>query len=210
MPFVFYLIFILLISLFITLLEVFLEYPKKIELALKSKYFFILFIFNSIIAIVLFSMNISEEFKFLNTSNKWLLTIVSGLGGYLFFTTKMNIDKVIKNNDLSGLKSFLSGLKTKLSDELRDFIEEDYPFELIEKICRDFNYKLLNDYINFVDHSINHYSKKNKQKCNELKNLIIDIDSIEVNKKVYYLTNILLEVKDPCWVKRHVFTRFCV
>ena len=140
----------------------------------------------------------------------WLLVIISGLSGYLLFNSKMNINKVIQNNDLSGIKSILSGIKTKLSDELREFIEEDYPFDLIDEIKNNFKYEKLEDYETFIDRSIEHYSKGNQQMKNRIKDLRNRIDDdTEETKKVYYLTKTLLEVKDPCWVKRKVVSHFC-
>ncbi len=211
MTILFLIVFIIAISFIVTLIEIVLEYPRRFELAFKSKYSLCLLLFNIIIALIIFFINRTDNsLKFIHISNMWILAILSGVSGYLFFNSKMNIDKILQNHDLSSLKSFFSGVKSNFANELRSFIEVDYPFELAEKICLKFNYKRINDYINFVERTINHFLKANQQKQNELFiKLYKNIDTIDEKKKVYYLTNILFEIKEPGWINREVFKRFC-
>lgn len=200
-------ILIFIIALFITAIEIFLDYLKGHQIALKSKFFLFLFIFNIIVAYLLFFFNTDGGLKFLNISNPWLLSLVSGTSGFFLFNSKFDLEKIEKDYEWSGVKSIGSCIKTKLNGLTREYVEKEYPFKLITYLKENIND--VKDYSNFVRDVVDHFS--NEEMRNKFFELINRTNQMECDDmgKIYYLTKILMQIKDPHWIKKNVVHKFC-
>lgn len=208
-----HLLIVLVLSLVVTFVEIFFEYPNRYLIAYKSSHFYFLLLFNSVIGVALFIINAAEEYRFLNISDPWKLAFISGVSGFLFFNSKMDIKKNLTINNVTGLKSIVSGMKSSLYNGINEYVEEDYPNELRTYILKNFSYKKLDEYSKFVKDSVDFFTKKDIKKDNkevvDMIERVSEIENISKDRKVYYFTRALIELKGPYWVKKHVVEKFC-
>lgn len=207
-------IFIFFLTLTITGLEILIGYHKNrgYLTAYKSKFAIFLFLFNIIVGYSLFFLNTDGGVKFLNITNPWVLALLTGSSGFLFINSKIDFKKIVKNYEWLGLKSIFSGIKSILHMELNNYIEVDYPIQLTDFICENFCYENVEKYAKYVQRLVKRFTKSDDQKKAELFDLIESFNRIEGNSKediVDFYTEMLFEIRDPCWIKKNILPKFC-
>ena len=200
---------VVLLSVIVSFVEIFFEYPKKCVIAFGSIYFYLLVVFNLLSATLLFYLKSINKLPFIRTTDQTIILIVIGLSGFIFFSSKINLKKIDKKNDWLGFKSILSIFKSIINKELSCYIEEEYPFDLLLFISNNLKHEKINDYSTFVKHTVDQFGGKRKNSTYELLNKIDGIENLEIEDRIYYLTEALLDIKDPHWVKNKVVSRFC-
>ena len=202
-----HLIVIFLVSFVITFIEIFSEYPKDYSIAYRSKHSWYLFLFNFLIGISLFLLNANGILKIFDTSDPWKLVIITGLSGFLFFNSKIDIKKV-NFDSISGVKSYFSRMKSKIYNIVIENIEEDYPAVLLTKISTSFDYERTDDFVKFALIIV---ERSNKEDDKNFDLSIIDnIINISEMDKVYIFTKELLDRKGVAWVEKFVLREYCV
>jgi len=204
-----HLVFVLLLSVSVTFIEIFSEFPRRYSIAYKSRHFIFLLSFNIIVGFSLFFINSNNGSKFLNISDPWALSFISGVSGFLLFNSKIDIEKNLNINNISSFKSFISGMRSSLYSGIKEYVEEDYPNELRTHILKNFSYTRIDEYSNFVKDSIEFFTGRNKERIGNMVETLDDINNLSDERKVYYLTRALLEIKNPYWVKKNVADEFC-
>ncbi len=198
------------IALLFTFIEIFLDFFKESKIAYRSWMFLLLAFFNIVISYLLFFLNTDAGIKFLNISNPWLLALVAGPSGFFLFSSKLDVDKIEKDYEWSGVKSVISCLKTKLNELMRGHVEKEYPYKLICYL-KD-NIADINSYSKFVLDTVEYFAdKEEKNKYLKLvkKTSDMDIPTGMEREKIYYLTKILMKVRDSVWIKKNVVPKFC-
>ena len=100
-------------------------------------------------------------------------------------------------------------MRSSLYSGIKEYVEEDYPNELRTHILKNFSYTRIDEYSNFVKDSIEFFTGRNKERIGNMVETLDDINNLSDERKVYYLTRALLEIKNPYWVKKNVADEFC-
>ncbi len=194
----------------ISYFEIFLEYPRRFTIVRKSVFFYQVVLFNTVIAVILFILKAANRLDFITFSDSFFLIFIMGASGFLFFSSKIEAKTIDASKDMLGFKSILSKLKSRIFLELKKYIEEEYPFELVTQIVKEFEESKLDAYFEFVDNCVEHFTDDDKEPYKEIIIQARSLQSSSMSKAVFYLTKILLDIKDPKWVENSVTTKFCI
>lgn len=201
------LILVILAGFLISALEIRFEYPDRYPIVYQSRHFVSLFIFNFLVAIIIFLANM--ELNFIDISNSSILALLIGISGFLLFNSKIDIDS---KNKLLGFKSFASREKTKLFCKTSEFLEKEYRLKLALFISDNFvsDSEFFKDYIGFIRNIIStEPDNKKKSRLTKRINNISVIANQPKKEKIFLLTMELFKFDDSYWIKKEILNRFC-